>query len=197
MTSIICMNYTAHLSMGSHNTIYHCLDGPMSCNVLLFFFKIGEFINNKKTKHNSQEISSNSHFRINSMSLHHNIPCFPQMRNSKCISSSRLLSPTWFQWMRGLFTDHTQTTLRCKYTVQFIYLFTLCEWFFKPLCFGRWCAVKKNLTNPVTLLLFWFYWIQMCLLQENYICFPLFKNTWEVSFFYWQGSLPSHSSSLF
>lgn len=31
------------------------------------------------------------------------------------ILSFRLLSLTGFQWMRGLFTDHTLTTLRCKY----------------------------------------------------------------------------------
>lgn len=31
------------------------------------------------------------------------------------ILSLRLLSPTGFQWMRGLFTDHTLTTRRCKY----------------------------------------------------------------------------------
>lgn len=30
------------------------------------------------------------------------------------ILSFRLLSPTGFQWTRGLFTDHTPTTLRCK-----------------------------------------------------------------------------------
>lgn len=34
---------------------------------------------------------------------------------SKCASSSRLLSPTWFQWTSGFYTDLTQTTLTCKY----------------------------------------------------------------------------------
>lgn len=51
---------------------------------------------------------------------------------------SRLLSPTWFQWMRDLFTDHIQTTLRCKYIIQSMNVFIWIFIFWVSSCSVNW-----------------------------------------------------------
>lgn len=49
--------------------------------------------------------------------------------------SFRLLSPTGFQWMRGLFTGHTPTTPRCKYRRRHCtHLSTLASYPLPPAC---------------------------------------------------------------